>query len=94
MAKKYRVDASATFERTYRKLITKHPEVRALFSIALSELEENPTSGHGIKKLIGVRPGYGEWRIRIGAYRIRYDIYGMVVELHTIGPRKDIYRNL
>lgn len=34
----------------------------------------------------------GKWRIRIGDYRIRYDIEGDKVVLLRILHRKDIYR--
>ena len=45
-----------------------------------------------IKKLVDVEKGGGQWRIRFGDYRIRYDIIGKDVVLHSIKNRKDIYR--
>lgn len=55
---------------------------------AISNLEENPRPA-GNKKLRG-RDGY---RIRIGNYRVIYDIYDkeLIVDVIAIGHRKDIY---
>jgi len=55
---------------------------------AIIELEENPRPS-GYKKLKG-RDGY---RIRTGNYRIIYDIFDtdLIVDIITLGHRKDIY---
>ncbi len=55
---------------------------------AITRLEENPRPA-GFKKLKG-RDGY---RIRIGNYRIIYDIFDteLIVDIITLGHRKDIY---
>lgn len=55
---------------------------------AISTLENNPRP-NGYKKLKG-RDGY---RIRIGNYRIIYDIFDneLIVDVITLGHRKDIY---
>ena len=55
---------------------------------AIAGLEENPRpSGY---KILKERDGY---RIRVGNYRIIYDIYDteLVVDIITLGHRKDIY---
>jgi mRNA interferase RelE/StbE len=56
---------------------------------AISDLAENPRP-HGYKKLKG-RDGY---RIRVGNYRIIYDIFDtvLVVDIITLGHRKNIYK--
>jgi len=56
---------------------------------AIYDLADNPRP-HGYKKLQGI-DGY---RIRVGDYRIIYDIFDneLVVEIITLGNRKDIYR--
>ena len=56
---------------------------------AIQGLEQNPHQG---KKLVGIQSGV--WRIRIGDYRIRYDIEGSTVILHTIRHRKDVYKKI
>jgi mRNA interferase RelE/StbE len=55
---------------------------------AITGLEENPRPA-GYKKLKG-RDGY---RIRIGNYRIIYDIFDkeLIIDIITLGHRKDIY---
>ena len=55
---------------------------------AITDLTENPHP-MGYKKLKG-RDGY---RIRVGIYRIIYDIFDgeLIVEIITIGHRKDVY---
>ena len=56
---------------------------------AIFDLAENPRP-HGYKKLKG-RDGY---RIKVGNYRIIYDIFDtvLVVDIITLGHRKDIYK--
>jgi len=56
---------------------------------AIADLEENPRPV-GCKKLKG-RNGY---RIRIGNYRIIYGIFDteLIVDVITLGHRKDIYK--
>ena len=55
---------------------------------AITDLTENPRPA-GYKKLKG-REGY---RIRVGNYRIIYNIFDgeLIVEIITIGHRKDVY---
>jgi mRNA interferase RelE/StbE len=56
---------------------------------AIHDLASNPRPG-GYKKLTG-RPGY---RIRVGNYRVIYQIEDRVLKVFIIdvGNRKDIYR--
>jgi mRNA interferase RelE/StbE len=55
---------------------------------AIINLTENPRP-QGCKKLRG-RDGY---RIRVGNYRVIYDIFDakLIVDIITLGHRKDIY---
>ncbi len=55
---------------------------------AIKKLTENPRP-RGCKKLKG-RPSY---RIRVGAYRIIYEVFDneLTVDVITIGYRKDVY---
>jgi mRNA interferase RelE/StbE len=55
---------------------------------AIGTLETNPRP-NGCKKLKG-RDGY---RIRIGDYRVIYDVFDteLIVDVITLGHRKDIY---
>jgi addiction module RelE/StbE family toxin len=75
-----------------------HPEVRKLLARldaathrrileAIDTLKENPYRG---KKLQGV--DVGQWRLRVGDYRIRYDIGEDLVFILRIGHRREVYR--
>lgn len=54
---------------------------------AIDTLKENPYRG---KKLQGV--DVGQWRFRVGDYRIRYDIIEETVLILRIGHRREVYR--
>jgi mRNA interferase RelE/StbE len=56
---------------------------------AIYGLADNPRP-NGYKELKGIE-GY---RIRVGDYRIIYDIFDsqLIIEIITLGDRKDIYR--
>ena len=54
---------------------------------AIDTLKENPYRG---KKLQGF--DVGQWRFRVGDYRIRYDIIEETVFILRIGHRRDVYR--
>jgi len=46
-----------------------------------------------IKKLEAVSLGEGQWRLSLGRFRFRYDIYGQEVVLQYCGLRReDTYR--
>ena len=92
MSKRFQVLVTPVFERRYRKLLAHDKDLQGFFGDTLKKLEVNPQRGGQIKKLVGVATGDGAWRIRLGIYRLRYDVLGDTVVLHTIGLRKDIYR--
>jgi mRNA interferase RelE/StbE len=52
----------------------------------LEVLQENPQQGSQLTNV-----PIGKWRIRVGDYRIRYDIEGDQVLLYRVRHRKDIY---
>ena len=58
---------------------------------AVKHLETNPFSPPPkIRKLKGM--GVGQWRLRIGFYRVRFDVIGREVVLYRVRHRKEIYR--
>ncbi len=63
--------------------------VRRRIAVALSDLADNPRPT-GSRKLVGGE----DWRIRVGDYRVLYDIRDAerVVVIDWTGPRKDAYR--
>ena len=87
MAKIYKLVPSKTFLKDLRKI---PPESKSRVNKALLELKQNPFSARDLKKLANVKIGC--WRLRIGDYRLRYDIVGQEIQLHIIRLRKDAYR--
>ena len=92
MSKCFQVLVTPVFERRYRKLLAHDKDLQGFFGDTLKKLEVNPQRGGQIKKLVGVTSGDGAWRMRLGVYRLRYDVYDETVVLYTISLRKDIYR--
>ncbi len=94
MASDFRIASTPAFERSARKLIRKKPRVEDVIEDLCAVLEEDPfnlSRIHNIKKLINVEAGDGQWRIRSGVYRLRYDVERDTVILHSINHRKDAY---
>jgi hypothetical protein len=80
-----------------RALQKQHPGVFAdHLETALTLLSEDPHNRggrHPIRKLQGVTEGQGQYRLRLGRWRFRYDILGNEVVLHYGGLRReDTYR--
>jgi len=85
-------------ERLLRKLNQKHPELRLVLREVATILESDPynrSRSHNIKKLESVAEGtHGQWRLRLGRWRFRYDIDGKTVVLYYAGLRReDTYRS-
>ncbi len=90
----FRVLTTPAFERDFRKMSKGNPKLIDALEDLIFTLREDPhnTSGeHSIKKLAGVKPGEGQWRIRWRDYRLRYDIFGKEVVLHAFRHRKEAY---
>lgn len=78
-----------TFSKQASKELEKiHEPFYSNIKQAIISLTENPRP-NGYKKLKG-RDGY---RIRVGNYRVIYDIFDnqLTIEIITIGHRKDVY---
>lgn len=81
---RYRLVISQRFRRDLRKLDAQsHRRVLEM----LERLQENPYQG---SKLTGVE--IGQWRVRVGDYRIRYDVEGEQVLLYRVRHRREIYQ--
>lgn len=58
---------------------------------SLKRLEMNPFGpAPQVKKLKS--KGIGQWRLRTGDYRVRYDIFKKDVVLYRVRHRKDVYK--
>lgn len=80
-----------TIERNALKALEKIPTVDRNKIVRFIESLENNPRPVGVKKLIG-RDG---WRIRIGRYRVIYEIEDRIchILILDVGHRKDIYRS-
>ena len=85
MPEQYQIIPTKTFLKDLEKRV--NPQYVLQIEKAIDELGKNPYQG---MKLASSK--IGKWRIRIGDYRIRYDIEGDKVVLLRILHRKDIYR--
>jgi mRNA interferase RelE/StbE len=82
---RYELVISNRFRRDLRRL---DAQVHRRVLAALDELQANPYQGQQLTEV-----QIGQWRIRVGDYRIRYDIEGNRVLLYRVRHRKDIYRD-
>jgi hypothetical protein len=92
MTQPFSLRTTPRYERLVRHLLKKHPELRALQESTFKILTTDPhnrTGAHNIKKLVSVPAGEGQWRLSLGRFRFRYDIYGAEVVLHYCGLRRE-----
>lgn len=83
-SKTYRLVVSNRFAKDVKRL---DPQVRRRILEALKKLEEDPYQGERV-----VAQETGTWRLRVGDWRIRYDIVGSQVHLLRVRHRREIYR--
>ena len=75
----FNVLITAHFERELKKLARAHSEAGKEYEAVRSILSADPynrTRRHPIRKLAGVNPGDGQYRIRMRRFRFRYDVEG------------------
>jgi mRNA interferase RelE/StbE len=80
----FRLVPTRRFEDDFRELPTR---VQGQVLKAIERIEADPHRG---QKLVNVR--VGQWRYRVGDYRIRYDIESQIIILHVVRHRKEVYR--
>jgi len=80
----YALVPSKLFEDDFRDLPQK------IQGQVLKALERIVADPHRAQRLKGVP--IGQWRYRVGDYRIRYDIEGFRIYLHVVRHRKEVYR--
>jgi len=88
----FRVLVTPQFERLLRKLDKRHPDLLGCYQTVISILRVDPynrSRNHAIRKLEGVKAGEGQYRLRLGRWRFRYDIAGQDVVLHYCGLRRE-----
>ena len=88
----YSVITTSHFDRLMKKLASKHPGLTERFEEAISILSGDPYNRSGryaIRKLENVPAGEGQYRLRSGRFRFRYDIEAREVVLHYCGLRRE-----
>jgi len=81
MTPEFLVFTTSRFERELKKLAAQHP--------GLPELFGDRSRQYAIKKLQAVPAGEGQYRIREGRFRFRYDIDGQTVYLKACSLRRE-----
>ena len=92
MAPPFSVLTDPHFERLGTALRKRHPDLDDRLAEVIEVLKADPhnrTRQHAIKKLRDVRHGEGQYRLRSGRWRFRYDIYGQEVVLTYCGLRRE-----
>ena len=96
MISESRVLTTARFDRELKKLSRQHLELPGVFRSIVEILKGDPynrSRQHAIKKLEAVPAGEGQYRIRSGRFRFRYDIERQTVFLKACSLRReDSYR--
>lgn len=92
MTPRFQVTLTAHFKRQFAKLAKRHPDFVESCNRAISLLETDPhnvSRSYPIRKLESVTPGEGQYRLRLGRWRFRYDIVGQEVVLNYCGLRRE-----
>jgi len=93
MTASFQVLTTPSFKRDFRKMVKGNPGLEGALRELAAVLGEDPynrSGRHPIKKLTDIQSD-GQWRIRWRQYRLRYDIYGTEVVLHSFRHRKEAY---
>ncbi len=83
-SRRYELVVSNRFAWDLRQL---DPQVQERVLEALEKLEDDPYIGQKV-----VAQETGTWRLRVGDWRIRYDIMNDQVHLIRVRHRREIYR--
>jgi|ERR1039458_1335264 mRNA-degrading endonuclease RelE of RelBE toxin-antitoxin system len=92
MSPVFSVQVTTRFDRDYRKLLRVHPDIAEQYARVVSILSDDPYNqrgSHPIKKLGGVKPGDGQYRIKFLRYRFIYDIDRQTVWLKLCRLRNE-----
>jgi len=90
----FRVLSTPAFERGFRAIAKHDATMASVLEELIETLSHDPhnrSGQHKIKKLAGLKSGEGQWRLRWKDYRLRYDIFGNDVVLHSFRHRREAY---
>ena len=92
MKRPFTVIGTPHYERLFKKLMRAHRDLPAL-QVRVGEIlaadPYNVSRAYHIKKLEGVATGEGQFRLTMGRWRFRYDIFGQEVWLFYCGLRRE-----
>jgi hypothetical protein len=92
MATSFAVHPTSHYQRLSTKLQKGNRDFEAVERSAVAVFAVDPynrSRNHNIKKLEGVSTGEGQFRLSLGRWRFRYDIFGKVVLLSYCGLRRE-----
>jgi len=92
MTPAFRVLTAPRFERLVGKLDKHHPELAEFYARVVAILKVDPhnvTRSYRITKLEATGSREGQYRLRLGRWRFRYDIVGQDVVLKYCGLRRE-----
>jgi mRNA-degrading endonuclease RelE of RelBE toxin-antitoxin system len=95
MPSSYRILVTSFFGKDLRRQGKKDHKILEEIERLKEILEADPynlSRRFDIKKLKGIKPGEGQFRIRTKHYRLRYDIFGQDVVLYSFRHRREAYR--
>ena len=94
MPEVFRLLPSTRFKRDFEEFYKRNRDIiRKIEPLKIILLHDpyNRSRRYDIKKLKDVPAGQGQYRIRSGKYRLRYDIDGDDVILYSFKHRKEAY---
>lgn len=82
----YEVEFTKSAQKELKKL---NPDIRLRITKAIYALGNNPRKG-SVRPMVGSK----SWRLRVGEYRVIYDIaeQKLTILIIQVGHRRDIYR--
>jgi mRNA-degrading endonuclease RelE of RelBE toxin-antitoxin system len=92
MTAEFLVLTTSRFDRELKKLVAHHAELPEHYRGIVAALRQDPynrSRHYLIKKLQGVQADDGQYRIRSGRFRFRYDIEGQSVYLKACSLRRE-----
>ena len=92
MTVEFLVLTASRIDRELKKLVAYHPELPDHYTRIVAALKQDPynrSHRYLIKKLRGVQTDDGQYRIRSGRFRFRYDIDGQSVYLKACSLRRE-----
>ncbi|MGD0498077.1 MAG: hypothetical protein ABSC23_06545 [Bryobacteraceae bacterium] len=92
MTAEFLVLTTSRFDRELKSLAARHAELSERYRAVVAILRTDPFNRnrrYPIKKLHGVTNTGGQYRVRSGRFRFRYDVEGQIVYLKACSLRRE-----